>query len=70
MDPVNFAYWLYSQFELSDVKSFNKEQTLIIKRHAELVLKTIEINEAKKTKPYTAKPGLPPRPVGETKYRC
>jgi len=70
MSPENFAYWLQSQFELSDTKSFNKEQTLIIKRHAELVIKTIEINEAKKAKPYVAKPGLPVKPHGETKFRC
>ena len=70
MDPINFAYWLQSQFELNETKSFTAKQTEIIKQHANLVLKTIEINETKKSKPYIAKPGFPPKPSGETKVRC
>lgn len=70
MDAINFAYWLQSQFELNNAKSFNLEQTKIIKQHAQLVLKTVEINEIK-NKPYQSKPGLTPKPYNnDRRYLC
>jgi hypothetical protein len=68
MEPVNFAYWMQSLFEVEDKKSFTTEQTKIIKQHALLVLKTLDIND-KKYKPVQMKPGMlqwqPPK-----RYQC
>lgn len=61
MDPINFAYWLQSQFELNDTKSFNLAQTLIIKHHAKLVIKTCEINN-KKEQVLTGRAGISSSP--------
>ena len=72
MDSVNFAYWLQGLFELGESKSLTSNQVKIIKRHADLVLKTIEIEEAKKPKQYVAKPAVPPKniPSGDRRYLC
>lgn len=72
MDSINFAYWLQGLFELGKVKSLTSDQVKIIKNHADLVLKTIEIDEAKKPKQYIAKPGLPQKtiPHGDRRYLC
>jgi hypothetical protein len=39
MTPENFCYWLWSQFELSDVKSFDETKTQVIKDHLGLVFR-------------------------------
>lgn len=70
MEPVNFAYWMQSLFEVDDKKSFTLEQTKIIKQHALLVLKTIEIND-KKHKPVQMRPGVPSSfPGAPKRYTC
>lgn len=37
MDSKSFAYWLQGFFEITDPKEINEEQTLIIKKHLNLV---------------------------------
>lgn len=37
MTSVNFCYWLQSTFELMKAKSFDEEQTQIIKNHLAMV---------------------------------
>lgn len=59
MDPINFAYFIQSLFEVANKKSFTLAETKIIKQHALLVLKTVEINENKNKKINQTRPGLP-----------
>ena len=56
MEPINFAYFIQSLFEVANKKSFTASETKIIRQHALLVLKTIEINDNKK--PVQSRPGL------------
>ena len=41
MNEKEFCYWLKSAFELSDIKSFNEEQTKLIKEHLDLVFNKV-----------------------------
>lgn len=72
MKPENFAYWLISQFELNNAKSFTLTQTLIIKHHAELVIKTVEINDNKEKIKSVGRPGIGswPFPTISPKITC
>lgn len=37
MTPVEFCYWLQGAFEILEPKEFNEQQTLMIKRHLNMV---------------------------------
>ena len=43
MTPEQFVYWLQGVIEIGDVKSFDKRQTTIIKKHLALVFAHIDV---------------------------